>query len=73
MVKIVCVLYDDPVTGYPESYSRDSIPSITHYPDKHGKPGQTAPNPVGIDSHRFIMRETYASKSEDNKKLSVPV
>jgi len=49
MVKIVCVLYDDPVTGYPESYSRDSIPSITHYPDKHGKPGQTAPNPVGID------------------------
>lgn len=49
MAKIVCVLYDDPVTGYPKSYPRDSIPKITNYPDKHGKPGQTTPNPDNIE------------------------
>jgi len=38
--KVVCVLYDDPVTGYPPKYARDDIPVITGYPD-----GQTAPTP----------------------------
>jgi formate dehydrogenase len=38
--KVVSVLYDDPITGYPTTYSRSSIPSITRYPD-----GQTTPNP----------------------------
>ena len=38
--KVVSVLYDDPVDGYPTTYSRSSIPSITRYPD-----GQTTPNP----------------------------
>ena len=28
MAKIVCVLYDDPVDGYPKSYARDDIPKI---------------------------------------------
>ena len=31
--KIVCVLYDDPVEGYPPKYARDSIPTLTAYPD----------------------------------------
>lgn len=44
MVKIVCVLYDDPVDGYPMSYARDSIPEILKYPD-----GQTVPTPEAID------------------------
>ena len=44
MAKILCVLYDDPVSGYPDQYSRDDIPVITHYPD-----GQTTPSPKGID------------------------
>ena len=44
MAKIVCVLYDDPVDGYPKSYARDDIPKITKYPD-----GQTAPTPSAID------------------------
>lgn len=44
MAKIICVLYDDPVDGYPKSYARDSIPKITKYPD-----GQTAPTPKAID------------------------
>jgi formate dehydrogenase len=44
MAKVVCVLYDDPVTGYPPDYARDDIPKITKYPD-----GQTAPTPSKID------------------------
>jgi formate dehydrogenase len=44
LAKILCVLYPDPVDGYPPKYSRDSIPEITHYPD-----GQTVPNPKAID------------------------
>ncbi len=44
MAKIVCVLYDDPVTGYPKSYARDDLPVLERYPD-----GQTLPTPHGID------------------------
>jgi len=44
MAKIVLVLYDDPVDGYPESYARDSIPKLSHYPG-----GQTLPTPKKID------------------------
>jgi formate dehydrogenase len=42
--KIVCVLYDDPVDGYPKSYARDDLPKLTGYPD-----GQTLPSPEKID------------------------
>jgi formate dehydrogenase len=44
MAKIVCVLYDDPIDGYPKSYARDGIPRIDHYPG-----GQSAPTPEAID------------------------
>jgi formate dehydrogenase len=44
MAKIVCVLYPDPVTGYPPAYARDSIPVLRGYPD-----GQTLPTPSAID------------------------
>lgn len=44
MTKIICVLYDDPITGHPDSYARDSIPSLKTYPD-----GQTLPTPKNID------------------------
>lgn len=44
MAKVVCVLYDDPVDGYPTSYARDSLPVIERYPD-----GQTLPTPKAID------------------------
>jgi len=44
MAKIVCVLYDDPIDGYPTSYARDDIPKIDRYPG-----GQTAPTPAAID------------------------
>src|ERR1700683_3868862 len=44
MAKILCVLYDDPVDGYPPSYARDDIPAIERYHD-----GQTTPSPRQID------------------------
>lgn len=44
MTKVLCVLYDDPVTGYPQSYARDSVPIIKTYPD-----GQKLPSPRSID------------------------
>ncbi len=44
MAKVVCVLYDDPVTGYPKSYARDDLPKLERYPD-----GQTLPSPKAID------------------------
>jgi formate dehydrogenase len=44
MSKVVCVLYDDPVDGYPKSYARDTIPKLDHYPG-----GQTLPTPKTID------------------------
>jgi formate dehydrogenase len=44
MAKILCVLYDDPVDGYPTTYARDDVPTIDHYFD-----GQTTPTPHAID------------------------
>ena len=44
MPKVVCVLYDDPVDGYPPTYARDDIPKIERYPG-----GQTVPTPKAID------------------------
>lgn len=45
MAKVLCVLYDDPADGgYPTSYARDTIPTISGYPD-----GQTLPSPLAID------------------------
>lgn len=38
MAKVLCVLYPDPVTGYPPRYARKDVPSITVYPN-----GQTVP------------------------------
>ncbi len=43
-MKILCVLYDDPVDGYPKSYARDDVPSLQRYPD-----GQTLPTPEALD------------------------
>ncbi|GAB7527057.1 NAD-dependent formate dehydrogenase [Paraburkholderia sp. 2C] len=42
MAKVLCVLYPDPVTGYPPKYARDSVPQIKGYPN-----GQTVPTPEG--------------------------
>jgi formate dehydrogenase len=44
MAKVLCVLYEDPIDGYPPSYARDYVPAIAGYPG-----GQSAPTPEGID------------------------
>ena len=44
MAKIVCVLYDDPIDGFPTSYARDDLPTLSGYPG-----GQTLPTPAAID------------------------
>ena len=44
MARVLCVLYDDPVDGYPKSYARDNIPVLSRYPD-----GQSLPSPKAID------------------------
>ncbi|MXW27431.1 MAG: NAD-dependent formate dehydrogenase [Chloroflexi bacterium] len=42
--KVLCVLYEDPVAGYPPAYARDQIPQLSNYPD-----GQSLPTPAGLD------------------------
>ena len=44
MAKVLCVLYDDPVDGYPTSYARNDIPRIEGYPG-----GQATPTPKALD------------------------
>jgi formate dehydrogenase len=44
MATVLCVLYDDPVDGYPAAYARDGVPTIERYPD-----GQTTPTPERVD------------------------
>jgi formate dehydrogenase len=44
VANVLCVLYDDPIEGYPTSYARDEIPIIERYPD-----GQTTPSPERVD------------------------
>jgi formate dehydrogenase len=44
MATVLCVLYEDPVDGYPSAYARDRIPEIERYPD-----GQTTPTPEATD------------------------
>src|SRR5688500_12713334 len=55
MANVLCVLYDDPVSGYPPSYARDDIPKIERYYD-----GQTTPTPERID---FTPSELLGSVS----------
>ena len=44
MATVLCVLYDDPKTGYPKSYPLGEIPTIERYPD-----GQSVPSPKRVD------------------------
>jgi formate dehydrogenase len=50
MAKVLCVLYDDPVDGYPKSYPRDDLPKIDCYPG-----GQSLPTPKAIDFKAGVL------------------
>ena len=54
-LKIVCVLYDDPLEGYPPQYARQNIPGLAAYPG-----GQTIPSPESID---FVPGDLLGSVS----------
>ena len=43
-MKVLCILYDDPKGGMPESYPLSDLPKIDKYPD-----GMTLPTPQGRD------------------------
>jgi formate dehydrogenase len=43
MANVLCVLYDDPIDGYPPPYARDDVPKIERYHD-----GQSTPTPEAI-------------------------
>lgn len=43
-MKVLCVLYEDPVGGYPPKYARDAVPQIRQYPG-----GISTPTPKGVD------------------------
>ena len=55
MAKVLCVLYPDPVDGYPPNYARDDIPTLHGYPD-----GPTLPTPEAID---FVPGQLLGSVS----------
>jgi formate dehydrogenase len=55
MSKIICVLYPNPIDGYPRSYVRDDLPKLTNYPG-----GQTLPTPKEID---FVPGQLLGSVS----------
>ncbi|MGH3754827.1 MAG: NAD-dependent formate dehydrogenase [Pseudonocardiaceae bacterium] len=55
MAKVLCVLYDDPIGGYPPAYARAGIPGIERYPG-----GQTLPTPDAVD---FVPGELLGSVS----------
>jgi hypothetical protein len=65
MAKILCVLYPDPVDGYPKSYARDDIPTITRYDN-----GQTVPTPKHID---FLPGQLLGSVSGQNPRSDHPI
>ena len=64
MAKVLCVLYDDPVDGYPPRYARDDVPKIESYPG-----GQTAPTPEAID---FTPGELVGSRLRRTRAALLP-
>jgi formate dehydrogenase len=43
MATVLCVLYPDPVTGYPPEYARTGLPLLTSYPTDRSMPAPTGP------------------------------
>ena len=65
MSKILCVLYDDPVDGYPPAYPRDEMPTIERYHD-----GQTDAH-AGARIH-FTAGSLLGSVSGELRAEEVP-
>ena len=64
VAKVVCVLYPDPVDGYPKGYARDGVPAIARYPS-----GQTTPTPSrSPDPYAHTAARRAQSKKRGDKK-----
>ena len=64
MANILCVLYDDPVDGYPPVVRPRRRPELERYPD-----GQSTPTPEAID---FTPGELLGSVSGRARPAQVP-
>ena len=71
MAKILCVLYDDPVDGYPPSYARDDIPKIERYPrraDARRRPRRSTSRPgelLGCVSGELGLRKFLEERGHE--------
>ena len=72
MATILCVLYDDPVDGYPPDYPRDEIPKIEKYPTaRRPRPRSRLTSPQascwgacrGARLRKFLEAEGHARSS----------
>lgn len=61
-MKIIAVLYNNPMNGYPKTYARDSIPKIECYPDS-----QTPPTPKQVDFQPRQLLGCVSGELELNK------
>jgi len=75
MAKVLCVLYDDPVDGYPKSYPRDDLPRRLkpfdmhlHYTDRHRLP-EAVEKELDLTGTR---RPRRCTKSATSSRLTVP-
>jgi hypothetical protein len=64
MAKVVRVLYDDPVTGYPKSYARDDIPKLQHYPDGQEYLIVAAGHLAGAGAHSYSAGDVTGGSEE---------
>ena len=71
--KVVAVLYPDPVAGYPPTYARDTLPSVTVYPDGFEVPRlkDAAPGTLlGCVSGELGLRPYLSSRGDSYVVLS---
>ena len=65
MAKILCVLHDDPIGGYPESDARDGIPKIDRCPWRSiGGDARTMPH------HGMTPHTTWTSLSAQTHRAA---
>ena len=74
MAKIVCVLYEDPATGYPRTYARDGLPDELLELFKDCEPGALPPLGLayGVDTildQSLVDAPDIYSEADDHRAL----
>ena len=70
MSKILCVLYPDPVSGYPRSYARDTLPVIESYPDDTPYPSELW---LDMDRSGRPLHVVLADSHEEGQTIIITV